>query len=83
VATYGVLTFSRRRHLLTVQGAGVLEQYRSPEGLISMAFYVLAIPVALVSPAVGKLCWAGLVLAPGIASRITKYRDGRPAASGR
>jgi hypothetical protein len=61
----------------------VLEQYRSLEGVISMGFYVLAIPVALVSPAVGKLCWAGLAVAPAIASRITKYRDERHAASGR
>jgi uncharacterized membrane protein len=78
-ATYGVLTFSRRRGLLTTRGAGVLEQYRSLEGMISMAFYILAIPVALVSPAVGKLCWAGLIFAPRIASGITKYRDGRHA----
>src|SRR5690348_11669838 len=83
VAIYGMLTFSRRRHLLTVQGAGVLERYRSLEGVISMGFYVLAIPVALVSPAAGKLCWAGLAIAPGIASRITKYCAGRHAASGR
>jgi uncharacterized membrane protein len=83
VATYGLLAFSRRRRLLTGQGASVLGRYRSLEGMISMGFYVLAIPVALVSPAVGKLCWAGLAVAPGIASWITKYRDGRHAASGR
>jgi uncharacterized membrane protein len=79
-ATYGLLAFSRRRGLLTAQGTGVLERYRSLEGMISMAFYVLAIPVALISPAVGKLCWAGLIFASRIAAGITKYRDGRHAA---
>jgi uncharacterized membrane protein len=80
LAIYGMLTFSRRHRLLNARGGAVLERYNSLEGWISMSFYVLAIPVALVSPDVAKLCWAGLALAPRIATRITKYRGDRPAA---
>jgi uncharacterized membrane protein len=74
VAMYGMLTFSRRHRLLNEQGVAVLARYESLEGAISIAFYLLAIPVALVNPDVAKLCWAGLAIAPRLASMITKRR---------
>jgi TMEM175 potassium channel family protein len=80
VASYGVLSFGRRRGLLTAQGVLVARWYRSREGMISLSFYVLAIPVALVNPSVAKVCWAGLAIAPWLAARITRYREGRQAA---
>ncbi len=80
MAIYGMLRFSRRHRLLNTQGVAVLDRYESLEGAISIAFYVLAIPVALVSPDVAKLCWAGLAIAPRLAGRITKYRAGRHVA---
>ena len=80
VAIYGMLRFSRRHRLLNTQGVAVLGRYESLEGAISISFYVLAIPVALVSPDVAKLCWAGLAIAPRLAARITKYRAGRHVA---
>jgi uncharacterized membrane protein len=80
VAMYGMLTFSRRHRLLDERGVAELERYQSLEGGISISFYILAIPVALVSPDVAKLCWAGLALAPRLASMITKRRGDRPAA---
>jgi hypothetical protein len=46
----------------------------------SISFYILAIPVALVSPDFAKLCWAGLAIAPRLASMITKRRGNQPAA---
>ena len=80
LAIYGMLTFSRRHRLLNMHGVAVLDRYESLEGAISISFYVLAIPVALVSPDVAKLCWAGLAIAPRLAARITKYRAGRHVA---
>jgi uncharacterized membrane protein len=80
VASYGVLTFSRRRHLLTAQGITVVKWYRSLEGIISLGFYLLSIPVALVNPSVAKLCWAGLAIAPWLAARVTRYREARQPA---
>jgi uncharacterized membrane protein len=77
LAIYGMLTFSRRHHLLNARGVAVLDRYESLEGAISISFYALAIPVALVSPDVAKLCWAGLAIAPRLAARITKYRGKR------
>ena len=75
-----MLTFSRRHRLLNTRGVAVLGRYESLEGAISISFYVLAIPVALVSPDVAKLCWLGLAIAPRLAARITKYRAGRHVA---
>ncbi len=80
VASYGVLSFSRRRRLLTAQGFAVARWYRSLEGVISLSFYVLAIPIAFVNPSVAKLCWAGLAIAPWLAARVNRYRAGRQAA---
>jgi uncharacterized membrane protein len=80
VATYGMLAFSRRHRLLNERGAAYLGRYESLEGVISIAFYVVAIPVALVSPDFAKLCWAGLAIAPRLASMITKRRGNQPAA---
>jgi uncharacterized membrane protein len=80
VAIYGMLTFSRRHRLLNTRGVAVLGRYESLEGAISISFYVLAIPVALVSPDVAKLCWLGLAIAPRLAARITNYRAGRHVA---
>jgi uncharacterized membrane protein len=80
VAMYGMLTFSRRHRLLNERGVAVLQRYESVEGWISVSFYLLAIPVSLVSPDVAKLCWAGLAIAPRLASRITKRRGNQPAA---
>jgi uncharacterized membrane protein len=74
VAMYGMLTFSRRHRLLNERGVAELERYQSLEGAISISFYLLAIPVALVNPDVAKLCWAGLAIAPRLASMITKRR---------
>jgi uncharacterized membrane protein len=80
VAMYGMLTFSRRHRLLNERGVAVLQRYESVEGWISVSFYLLAIPVSLVSPDVAKLCWAGLAIAPRLASMITKRRGNQPAA---
>jgi hypothetical protein len=33
-----------------------------------------------VNPSVAKICWAGLAIAPWLAARITRYREGRQAA---
>jgi TMEM175 potassium channel family protein len=80
VASYGVLAFSRRHHLLTARGDAVAGWYRSLEGVLSLGFYLLAIPVAFVNPSLAKLCWAGLAIAPWLAARITGLRGERPAA---
>jgi uncharacterized membrane protein len=80
VATYGMLTYSRRHRLLNERGAAVLQRYESAEGWISISFYLLAIPVSLVSPDIAKLCWAGLAIAPRLASMITKRRGNQPVA---
>jgi len=79
LAMYGMLAFSRRHRLLNERGVAELERYQSLEGGISISFYLLAIPVALVSPDVAKLCWAGLAIAPRLASMITKRRGDRLA----
>ena len=80
LASYAVLTFSRRHYLLTARGDAVIQWYRSLEGLISLAFLIVSIPIALVSPGWAKLCWAGLAVAPWLAARITGLRGERPAA---
>jgi uncharacterized membrane protein len=80
VAMYGMLAFSRRHRLLNERGVTVLQRYESVEGWISVSFYLLAIPVSLVSPDLAKLCWAGLAIAPRLSSRITKRRGNQPAA---
>lgn len=79
VATYGMLTFSRRHRLLNERGVGVLQRYESLEGWISLSFYLVAIPVSLVSPDVAKLCWTGLAIAPRLAALITRRRGSQPA----
>jgi uncharacterized membrane protein len=78
-ASYGLLAFSRRHHLLTVQGDTVVGWYRSLEGLISLGFYLLSIPVALVSPDWARVCYAGLAVAPRIDALVTWYRVRRRA----
>ena len=79
-ASYGLLTFSRRHRLLTAPGDEVIRWYRSPEGLISLGFYLLSIPVALVSPDWARLCYVGLAIAPRLATGVTRYRERRQAA---
>jgi uncharacterized membrane protein len=73
LATYRMQWFSRRHGLLTPQGIAALERHRPLD--VNLFFYVLAIPVALVSPGLGKLCWLGIVVAPRISSLITKRRQ--------
>jgi uncharacterized membrane protein len=79
LATYRMLSFGRRRGLLSPQGAAVLERHKSLQGIFSLFIYALAIPVALINPDAGKLCWLGLALTPRIASLIAKRRGALPA----
>jgi uncharacterized membrane protein len=79
LATRGMLIFSRRRRLLNSRGEAVLAEFRSLQGAIDISFYIIAIPVALVSPDLGKLCWLGLALSARIADVINRIRGARPA----
>jgi uncharacterized membrane protein len=74
VAIHGMLTFSRHYDLLNERGEAVLASYRSVQGAVDIFFYVIAIPVALYSPDLGKLCWLGLAVSPHINSRLAKRR---------
>jgi uncharacterized membrane protein len=78
LATRGMLIFSRRRHLLTSRGDAVLGEFQSLSGVIDLTFYVISIPVALISPDLGKLCWLGLALSNRIAAMINRIRSGTP-----
>jgi uncharacterized membrane protein len=79
VAVYGMLTYSKRHDLLNDRGQQVLMRYRSAEGILDMGFYVVAIPVALFSTTLGKLCWLGLALSSPIGAAVTRRRDARGA----
>jgi uncharacterized membrane protein len=81
VAVYGMLTYSERRDLLNDRGQQVLMRYRSAQGVIDIGFYVIAIPVALFSTTLGKLCWLGLALSSPLGAAITKRREARAAAN--
>jgi len=74
VAIHSMLTFSRHYGLLNERGETVLASYRSVQGAIDMFFYIIAIPVALYSPDLGKLCWLGLAVSPHIGARLAKHR---------
>jgi uncharacterized membrane protein len=80
VAMHAALTFARGRGMLNARGVAALQAYRSLEGIIALSFFALAIPLALVSPVIGKLCWIGLAVAPRLAALITSGRGPRPAA---
>jgi uncharacterized membrane protein len=75
LAIHGVLTLGRRLHLLNGAGDEQLREFRSLQGVLDITFYVIAIPVALVSPDLGKVCWFGLALSSRIAPAITGTRD--------
>jgi uncharacterized membrane protein len=75
VAIHAMLTFSRRYGLLNERGEAVLASFRSVQGAIDIFFYVVAIPVALYNPDLGKLCWLGLAVSPHIGARLGKRRD--------
>src|ERR1700753_2385494 len=62
LAMHAMLAYGRRRGLLNARGLASLHRYRSVTGVIDMSFFVIAIPVALWSPDLGKVCWAGLAL---------------------
>jgi uncharacterized membrane protein len=79
LATRAMLIFGRRRHLLTSRGEAVLAEFRSLQGVIDLSFYVISIPVALVSPDLGKVCWLGLALSTRIVAVINRIRGWRPA----
>jgi uncharacterized membrane protein len=80
LARFGMLWFVRRHRLLAPQGMPAREQLSSLRGAINVFFYVLAIPVALASPDLGKVCWLGLALSPRLSTLINKRRNARPAA---
>jgi len=75
LARFGMLRY-RARHW---PGASAAGGYKPLQGIINLFFYVVAIPVALVSPDLAKFCWLGLVLSPRIASLIAR-RSGAKAA---
>jgi uncharacterized membrane protein len=75
LARYGMLSFSRRHRLLTPDAGSVLAEYTSLRGIINLFCYALSIPVALLSPDLGKVCWLGLALAPRIDALIAKRRS--------
>jgi hypothetical protein len=76
-----MLTYSERHDLLNDRGQQVLMRYRSAQGVIDIGFYVIAIPVALFSTTLGKLCWLGLALSSPLGAAITKRREARAAAN--
>jgi len=71
--TRQLLAYARRRGLLNARGLASLHRYRSVAGLIDMSFFVIAIPVALWSPDLGKVCWAGLALSTPVARVLQRH----------
>ncbi|HEX3960704.1 MAG TPA: TMEM175 family protein [Trebonia sp.] len=82
LATYRMLSFSRRRGLINPQGAAALDRHKSLQGIFSLFIYAVAIPVALINPVAAKLCWLGLALTPRLASLVAKRRGaaGKPVS---
>jgi uncharacterized membrane protein len=80
LATYRMQSFSRRRGLLSPRGIAALERQRPLD--VNIFFYILAIPVALASPDLGKLCWLGIAVAPRIGSLIARRRGATTRRSG-
>lgn len=79
VAVYGMLIYSERHDLLNERGRAVLVTYRSVEGMLAIGCYVIAIPVALFNPNLGKVCWLGLALSSPLGAAITKRVQARAA----
>jgi uncharacterized membrane protein len=77
LARFAMLWFIRRHSLLVAQDTPARGQLASTQGVINICFYVLAIPVALVSPDLAKLCWLGLALSPRISTLVAGHRDPR------
>ena len=75
LAIHAMLTLGRRIHVLNSAGDAQLREFRSLQGVLDITFYVIAIPIALVSPNLGKVCWFGLALSSRIAPAITRRRD--------
>jgi len=80
LAIYWMMSLIRRRRLLDQERAAAIEGHWSPQSFVNLFIYVLAIPVALVNPDLGKLCWLGLALAPRINTLIARRRAARSAA---
>jgi uncharacterized membrane protein len=74
LAIHAMLTYSNRQGLLNERGLAQLHRYRSLAGVIDMSFFVIAIPVALWSPDLGKVCWAGLALSTPAARVVQRRR---------
>jgi uncharacterized membrane protein len=79
LAIFAVLAFALRHGMLTAKGRESLDRHHSLQAVIDMSFYVVAIPVALVSPDLAKCCWFGLALSPHIVNAIDRRRGARPA----
>jgi uncharacterized membrane protein len=79
LARFGMLWFIRRHGLLAAQGTPSRGQFTSLQGIINIFFYVLAIPVALVSPDLAKFCWLGLALSPRISTLVANRRTAERA----
>jgi uncharacterized membrane protein len=77
LARFGMLWFIRRHRLIAPEGMPARERLNSLQGAVNMIFYVLAIPVALASPDLGKLCWLGLALSPRLSTLINTRRNAR------
>jgi uncharacterized membrane protein len=76
LARYGLLYLSLRR----TQGTPAIGGYNPVQGLINLFFYLLSIPLALVNPELGKLCWLGLALSPHVGPLIARLSRTRRAA---
>jgi uncharacterized membrane protein len=73
LAMHAMLAYGRHQGLLNARGQAALHRYRSLAGAIDMSFFVIAIPVALWSPDLGKVCWAGLALSTPV-NRVFERR---------
>ncbi len=75
-----MLFFSLHRGRPAVQGVPGPSYYKPLQGVVNLLILVLSIPVALVSPDLGKFCWLGFALSPRIASLIASRGNTRRAA---
>jgi hypothetical protein len=55
------------------------DRHHSLQAVIDMSFYVVDIPLALVSPDLAKCCWFGLALSPHIVKAVNRRRGARAA----
>jgi TMEM175 potassium channel family protein len=77
LARFGMLSFARRHGLLDPRLMPARERSMSLQGAINIVFYVLAIPVALASPDLGKVCWLGLALSPRLSIIVNARLNAR------